>query len=499
MRWWRTEYVTLLVALALAAGVFAVACGGGKETDAVKLVPAGTNLIAQANLRGILASDGLASIFGAFSDNMSQDEGDPQSLDELLDEAMAETGVDFRQFAQVVIFADISRNDEFVGLIVTGTYDEAAIVAAIERGAEGPVGTSDYKGRRVYSFDGDPDQPSLAFLGDDTMVLGSAEAVRAVIDVQDGDRQRASDSLLEAFDDLGRGLLFRLELEVSVDDLLGQVLDLGGVPFLGDGLGNGIEGLPGALGALRDLKLLGLALGQNGQILILRANLDFAGAASASAIGDFLDGIVKLAGGLSPDQQTRELLDGLQISRNGSRLTIRLEATGSELGGLVTGVSGLPGAGVSVPEEPKRPPRYLEPGEDMAIMPTNNHVPEGGTVVYNTVPPTSGDHWPSTAACGFYEETLPDELIVHNLEHGNILVSYNFTGQQAKDQLRTAIDSIDQAGEWGVVRFYDKIPEGTVAVAAWGRLDLMQGVEQDRIARFFATFAGNLGPERIPC
>jgi hypothetical protein len=132
-------------------------------------------------------------------------------------------------------------------------------------------------------------------------------------------------------------------------------------------------------------------------------------------------------------------------------------------------------------------------------MPTKNHVPEGGPVVYNTEPPTSGDHWTPWADCGFYEETLPDELIVHNLEHSNIVVSHNLTGQQATDQLRTAIDSIDQAGEWGVVRFYDKIPEGMVAVAAWGRLDTMQGVEQDRIARFFAAFAGNLGPERIPC
>ena len=144
--------------------------------------------------------------------------------------------------------------------------------------------------------------------------------------------------------------------------------------------------------------------------------------------------------------------------------------------------------------------RYVDGVGVQELITSANHVPEGQAVEYSSYPPTSGDHWElGPAACGFYAEGLPDEQIVHNLEHGNILVSYNFTGQQAKDQLRTAIDSIDQAGEWGVVRFYDKIPEGTVAVAAWGRLDLMQGVEQDRIARFFATFAGNLGPERIPC
>ena len=129
----------------------------------------------------------------------------------------------------------------------------------------------------------------------------------------------------------------------------------------------------------------------------------------------------------------------------------------------------------------------------------NAHVSENQTVSYNTNPPTSGDHWSTPGRCGFYENGLPDERIVHNLEHGNILVSYNLATPEEVDQLKDAVDSIGLNPIWGVTRFYDKIPVGTVAVAAWGVLDTMQGVDGERINRFFETYAGSLGPEKIIC
>ena len=134
-----------------------------------------------------------------------------------------------------------------------------------------------------------------------------------------------------------------------------------------------------------------------------------------------------------------------------------------------------------------------------------NHVPAGQTVRYSTVPPTSGDHWVVPAKCGFYPEGLPDEQATHNLEHGNIVVSYNLTAQEEVAQLRKILDSIELNPIWGVTRFYDKLEPGTVAVATWGVLDIMKGVQRDRIKKFFETYSGRLGPEQdnkgigIPC
>ena len=51
-----------------------------------------------------------------------------------------------------------------------------------------------------------------------------------------------------------------------------------------------------------------------------------------------------------------------------------------------------------------------------------------------------------------------------------------------------------------MTRFYEKIESGAVAMTAWGILDTMEGIDEDRIKKFFETYAGNLGPEgNISC
>ena len=44
---------------------------------------------------------------------------------------------------------------------------------------------------------------------------------------------------------------------------------------------------------------------------------------------------------------------------------------------------------------------------------------------YNSTPPTSGPHLPYIASWGIYTEPIPDQLQVHNLEDGGVLVQYN--------------------------------------------------------------------------
>jgi hypothetical protein len=138
-------------------------------------------------------------------------------------------------------------------------------------------------------------------------------------------------------------------------------------------------------------------------------------------------------------------------------------------------------------------------GEQHPIMATADHIAAGRTARYSTTPPTSGDHWAVPAKCGFYPAALPDEETTHNLEHGNIVVSYNLTAQEEVAQLRKVTDGIELHEIWGVTRFYDKVEPGTVAMATWGVLDTMKGVQRDRIKKFFDTYAGRLGPEQVPC
>lgn len=128
-----------------------------------------------------------------------------------------------------------------------------------------------------------------------------------------------------------------------------------------------------------------------------------------------------------------------------------------------------------------------------------NHIAEGSEAVYNSSPPTSGEHWPTPANCGFYDGGLPDERVVHNMEHGNIVISYNLPLESDIGALRGALDNIGLSRIWGVTRAYEGIPTGQISLSAWGVIDTFLGVDEARIARFFETYAGSLGPERFTC
>ena len=485
MRYWLRHRMAIFLALVLLAGLASFACGGGKETKSEKLVPEGSTLIGSIQVEQLLSDLDLNSIY----QTLPMDEGDPQNVDQLLDEAMVQTGIDIRKVSHATLFADISRPNDYFGIIVNGSFDEDAVVAALQKTGEASMTATEYKGRQVHMSEGDQDQGALAVLEGENLVAGTLEAVRAVIDVQEGNRDRASGELPDALDDLGDGSI-RLVLEVPSDALQDQ-LPLGDIPFLG----GGVEDMPAVLGALQDLALAGLAVDLDGEDLKLRVVLDFDGEDSASAFGSFLDGILSLVTGLAPDAETRALVEQLSVEVDGAGVVISLEVAVSDLSRLlgdlvnVSSVESSAFGAVAVPELPGDP--------EIRALPSALHVPDGETVAYNTTPPIGGDHWAGWADCGFYEGGLRDELIVHNLEHGNIVVSHNLPAGEDVEQLRSVMNSLGLAAEWGVTRSYDKIPEGTVALAAWGMLDADTGVDWDTIAGFFDAFAGALGPERI--
>src|SRR3989304_1142679 len=75
------------------------------------------------------------------------------------------------------------------------------------------------------------------------------------------------------------------------------------------------------------------------------------------------------------------------------------------------------------------------PGERVREV-GNPHIPVGtkGTG-YTRNPPTSGEHYGSEAKWDVYTQPVPDELVIHNLEHGGIWISYkdpNDTGLASK-------------------------------------------------------------------
>lgn len=54
----------------------------------------------------------------------------------------------------------------------------------------------------------------------------------------------------------------------------------------------------------------------------------------------------------------------------------------------------------------------------------HTHVPVCTGVPYETSPPSSGNHWPVWAQFRAFDTPVPHEMLVHNLEHGAIVMLY---------------------------------------------------------------------------
>jgi hypothetical protein len=105
---------------------------------------------------------------------------------------------------------------------------------------------------------------------------------------------------------------------------------------------------------------------------------------------------------------------------------------------------------------------------------------------YELSPPVGGDHFPVPATCGFYDADTapPDELVVHDLEHGAIWVAYD-PGLDAA-QLATLRDLVAQQAKVTATPVDDL--GSPVVLSAWARQLPLDTVDDPRVAQFIETY-----------
>lgn len=117
---------------------------------------------------------------------------------------------------------------------------------------------------------------------------------------------------------------------------------------------------------------------------------------------------------------------------------------------------------------------------------------------YSSNPPTSGWHYEDPAVRGIYDEQLPDERMLHNLEHGYIWVSYK---PEASNEIIKQLKSFVGLGS-KIILTPRKENDKLIALAAWNWLDKfdpesserLNESELKRIQDFIDTYI-NQGPE----
>jgi hypothetical protein len=101
---------------------------------------------------------------------------------------------------------------------------------------------------------------------------------------------------------------------------------------------------------------------------------------------------------------------------------------------------------------------------------------------WNSTPPTSGDHLASPIAAGVYDGEQDERAIVHNLEHGYVVIQYKGIPEDQVNQLREFVR--DRSGSKLVLAPYSGLERDGVALTAWQNLETMQRVNLDVVRAF---------------
>jgi hypothetical protein len=137
----------------------------------------------------------------------------------------------------------------------------------------------------------------------------------------------------------------------------------------------------------------------------------------------------------------------------------------------------------------------VAPGGAVPTLPSRQHVE--GTVQYSTNPPTSGDHNASAATWGIYPKAPPDERLVHNLEHGGVIISYNpaKVDEATVEKMKTLTRSLRTERVCLILTPRDSIQDDKpIALTSWGYLALLDSYDEASIRAFWRDHVAR-GPE----
>ena len=155
-----------------------------------------------------------------------------------------------------------------------------------------------------------------------------------------------------------------------------------------------------------------------------------------------------------------------------------------------------------------------------------DHVEISTEVSYKTNPPTSGKHYSDWIRAGIYDEPKDDRNLVHSLEHGYVIISYNcdkkgtvyahgiedeassssteatssalptsFTSEDCHKLVDQLISIYEKKGKKKIIVVPRPNLDSRIALSAWTYLDKFDTFDQVRIEKFIDAHRDQ-GPER---
>ncbi len=128
------------------------------------------------------------------------------------------------------------------------------------------------------------------------------------------------------------------------------------------------------------------------------------------------------------------------------------------------------------------------------VLENRGHLPLGQEVNYATPTPASGPHSPRDVEPGFYDALPSRTLLVHNLEHGDVVIYYDRPGPEVLATLRRWARRFDQPFQGLVVVPLEGLG-AKVVLTAWGQHLELSPFDPELAAAFIDRYRGR-GPER---
>jgi hypothetical protein len=120
---------------------------------------------------------------------------------------------------------------------------------------------------------------------------------------------------------------------------------------------------------------------------------------------------------------------------------------------------------------------------------------------YSSNPPTSGWHTGGNIGpWGVTEQPIPDEITIHNLEHGGVIIHYRQDlDSNTVSQLTSLTRDLQRQSPCVLLlpRAADKL-DTPIAMTAWNWLLRLNAYDANQIQSFFRQHVNN-GPEQVGC